>query len=253
MGKINSAISFTGRVGNLVGGKGPKGQTVIRNYQPTVANPRTAAQLEQRAKVNLAGQFSRITPAGALTALGAGSKANNRNALMANLLKAATVRYDGGSVAADVALDAISFGHGDTPLMATATAPVVAAGSVTLNLTLTNNQYANVYGERIVVVIVKKGLDAKFERVLHEDVILAGTQSQAVTINFPVALENGHVVAVYRVPFLLSLEGQNKLATDPMFGDPTNQVITALIARYMGAVRAWGESEFVSSQLFPQG
>ena len=50
MGKLNSVVTFKGRTGNLVGAKGYKGSTVLRQYQPTVANPNTMKQRTQRTK-----------------------------------------------------------------------------------------------------------------------------------------------------------------------------------------------------------
>ena len=63
----------SGRVGNVVLSKGPNGLTISRSYQPIVANPRTDAQLNQRAKVNLAGRVSKLVPTQALTGLSMGS------------------------------------------------------------------------------------------------------------------------------------------------------------------------------------
>ena len=55
---LNSSLTGTGRMGNLVGRKGLDGKTIAAIYQPTVSNPKTPAQMEQRAKVALAAKVA---------------------------------------------------------------------------------------------------------------------------------------------------------------------------------------------------
>lgn len=74
MGKIVSIISFTGRVGNLVGAKGPKGKVVLRPYQDSVANPNTPKQIINRTKF-LTLQGMGISSKPALFGLAAAAKA----------------------------------------------------------------------------------------------------------------------------------------------------------------------------------
>ena len=58
MGRIVSIIQFTGRAGSAVGSKGKGGKVLLRQYQPSVTNPRTPAQMSQRAKMKLAAQVA---------------------------------------------------------------------------------------------------------------------------------------------------------------------------------------------------
>lgn len=55
---LNSSLTGTGRMGNLVGRKGLDGKTYAAIYQPNVSNPKTPAQMEQRAKVALAAKVA---------------------------------------------------------------------------------------------------------------------------------------------------------------------------------------------------
>lgn len=80
---INGRI--TGKVGNTVFAV-DGGIQVARQYNPIVANPRTAAQQVQRLKVNLAGQMSRGIQAAALEGL-RGNRRQRRSALLSNLIK----------------------------------------------------------------------------------------------------------------------------------------------------------------------
>ena len=58
MARIVSIFQFTGRAGSAVGMKGKGGKILLRQYQPTVANPRTQAQMSHRAKMKLAAQVA---------------------------------------------------------------------------------------------------------------------------------------------------------------------------------------------------
>lgn len=80
---INGKI--TGKVGNTVFAV-DGGIQVARQYNPIVANPRTAAQQVQRLKVNMAGQMSRGIQAAALEGL-RGNRRQRRSALLSNLIK----------------------------------------------------------------------------------------------------------------------------------------------------------------------
>lgn len=68
--------SGRGKVGNFVLAKGDDGQTIARAYQPQVANPKTAKQVAQRAKVNAAGRFSRLWTKAAISPMGLTSRKN---------------------------------------------------------------------------------------------------------------------------------------------------------------------------------
>jgi hypothetical protein len=58
MARIVSIIQFTGRAGSAVGSKGKNGKILLRQYQPSVANPQTEAQMAQRARFKLSNQVA---------------------------------------------------------------------------------------------------------------------------------------------------------------------------------------------------
>ena len=96
MGRIVSIIQFTGRAGSAVGSKGKGGKVLLRQYQPTVANPRTAAQMAQRAKIKLASQVAGMLGDVGRTALVAnGNRKTDRGKLVKQLLKSIRVSQDG--------------------------------------------------------------------------------------------------------------------------------------------------------------
>lgn len=97
-----------GKVGNTVFAT-VGGQNIARKYQPIVANPRTTAQVNQRAKVSLAGQISKGVIPAAIEGLG-GTKLKNRRMFLSNLIKAAEAPSNGE--AAMILGEEIEFSHG---------------------------------------------------------------------------------------------------------------------------------------------
>ena len=96
MARIVSIIQFTGRAGSAVGSKGKNGKVLLRQYQPSVANPRTEAQMSQRAKIKLAAQVAGMLGEVGRTALIAnGLKKTERGMLVKKLLKSIVVNQDG--------------------------------------------------------------------------------------------------------------------------------------------------------------
>ena len=96
MARIVSIFQFTGRAGSAVGSKGKGGKIHLRQYQPTVANPRTAAQMSNRAKMKLASQVAGMLGEVGRTALIAnGQRKTERGRLVKQLLQSIKVSADG--------------------------------------------------------------------------------------------------------------------------------------------------------------
>ena len=96
MARIVSIFQFTGRAGSAVGMKGKGGKILLRQYQPTVANPRTAAQMSNRAKLKLAAQVAGMLGEVGRTALIAnGLRKTERGQLIKTLFQSIKVNADG--------------------------------------------------------------------------------------------------------------------------------------------------------------
>lgn len=96
MGRIVSLIQFTGRVGSAVGSKGKGGKVLLRQYQPSVANPRTDAQMSQRAKMKLAAQVAgMLGEVGRTSLIANGYKKTDRGMLIKKLLQNIVVNQNG--------------------------------------------------------------------------------------------------------------------------------------------------------------
>ncbi len=109
MARIVSIFQFTGRAGSAVGMKGKGGKILLRQYQPTVANPRTQAQMSHRAKMKLAAQVAGMLGEVGRTALIAnGLRKTERGQLIKQLLQAVKVSADGTKASLGYDLNLVS-------------------------------------------------------------------------------------------------------------------------------------------------
>lgn len=112
MGKSVMGLGqFRGRVGGLVFARGDNGSQIIRTYQPVVRNPRSDAQQTQRAKVNLAGRYSKVVPAGLIRSLGTNGR-DRRGEFMKSLINAVGVTKSGSEFTAVMNASAVKFSKG---------------------------------------------------------------------------------------------------------------------------------------------
>ena len=96
MARIVSIFQFTGRAGSAVGSKGKGGKILLRQYQPTVNNPRTTAQMSQRAKLKLASQVAAMLgEVGRTSLLANGFRRTDRGQLVRRLLGSIVASADG--------------------------------------------------------------------------------------------------------------------------------------------------------------
>lgn len=251
MAKVTKMVgNFRGRVGGLVYSKGEGAENYVRAYQPQVLNPKTESQVDQRAKMNLIGRLSEVTPKSVIVGMG-GSGRMRRSAFNSNLLKMATIdRSTPGTVIAQLEPKDIIFSRGSEALSATvSTAATVTATSVSLGLTLDDAELAGKYGERIVVAIIDPEDKGGYSFLRTAEVVFADTTAVTVAIRFGTTIADETMVAVYRLPFILSEEGQS-MVTEGLANDATNIVAKAVMTA--GAVRGWGDSKMESVQVFTQ-
>lgn len=235
----------SGRVGNVVLSKGPNGLTISRSYQPIVANPRTDAQLNQRAKVNLAGRVSKLVTSQALTGLSMGSNKLNRTEFLSNLIKSCVVTKVAGVWTASVLPEKVVFSHGSQTPSATMGAIALTANTVTLPLT--NVTADNQHGERVVVMVLNGDVDGYYKRCQFTDVIYTEGQKNIV-LNLSVPLEKDEMVLVYRCPFSLTSRKRGAV-TSPVYFDEN---ILAQLEMTTSPNAAFGQSVYHGSKVFTE-
>lgn len=116
MGKINSTITFRGKVGNLVGMKGADGKTYIRVVSDDPKNPNTPAQRKTRARLTLTGQITKLVPPEILIGMG-DTTIRRRLRFNSNLMKNANAELQqNGAITVSIPEEKILFSDGPAGL-----------------------------------------------------------------------------------------------------------------------------------------
>lgn len=152
--------SIRGKVGNVVFAVS-NGVQVSKAYQPVVANPKTEAQTQQRAKMALAGRLNSILPYAAIDGMTGENRRDKRGEFVKNIVRNATV-FGGSS--AKIEPELVMMSRGQVVREAHAVALSVARvqdfsrlADITVTLTgyvETIGQRPAGYGERIVIVAI---------------------------------------------------------------------------------------------------
>lgn len=201
MGKsVNVIGTIRGKVGSMVFSKGPDGSTIMRAYQPQVANPRTMPQLAQRAKVVMAGKLSKLIPIEALSGLSMGSRLANRSEFNSNCLKKAVAIWQQGQYTASVLPSDLVFSSGAATMGATIGAVTLAASQV--NIAVSNPNADGLHGGRFIAIVMQAVAGDAYRMAAFTDVMFEANTS-SVAIQLPQALNEGDVVLVYACPFVL--------------------------------------------------
>lgn len=243
--------TIRGKVGTTVFTKGENGLSYGRSYQPQVYNPKSAGQVDQRAKMNLIGRMSQVTPKALLVGMAGTNNRMRRSAFNRGLLNVAVVdRTSPDSIIAKVSPEDIVFSEGAEVLHATATTPVVTANSVSMSITLVDAALAGTYGERVVVAIIDPSNKAGYSQVMYVDNILDSTSAKAVNITIPKALADGSLVAVYRIPYVLTADAARYRA-ETLANDGID-IIANMMQSSNNYVRGFGRSVFDAKSVFTQ-
>lgn len=241
--------TIRGKVGTTVFTKGENGLSYGRSYQPQVYNPKTVGQVDQRAKMNLVGRMSQVTPKALIVGMSGSSNRQRRSAFNRSLLNVSTIdRSNPESIIAKVAPEDVIFSEGGEVLHATASTPAVTASQVSLNLTLADATLAGAYGERVVVAVIDPSDKAGYSQVLYADAVLDNTSATAVNIALPQALADGSLVAIYRIPYVLTSDAARYRA-ETMANDGVD-IIANLLMSNAGYVRGFGRSVFAAKSVF---
>lgn len=240
---------ISGKIGNVVfGGTTEKGEAVMRKYNPTPNNPKSSAQTAQRAKVNLVGRLSQITPAEVLVGLG-GSKRRNRAMFLKNCMLAASTATIEGVLQANIDPEDIVFSKGSAPLSAAMGTVTIDATGLETSLQLSDATLAGKYGERLIMVIVDPKTEGGYSILRYEDHVLEGTTSTPVRLDYGAIVAEDSMVVLYRVPFVLTPMGAS-MVYEGMSNDTHN--IIAAVLQTEGAVKAFGPSSMQSKQVFTE-
>lgn len=246
MGKsVNIIGTISGKVGSVVYSKGPNGETLMRAFQPKVYNPRTRAQLAQRAKVAMAGKLSRLIPIEALSGLGKGSRIANRSAFNSNCLRKAVAIWQGGQYTASILPAELEFSKGVAGLGATLGAVTVTSNKVSVALSNVNSD--GLHGVRLIAVVMQNVQGDAYKTAGYSDIIFAESQTVA-EVNLPVILSNGDVILLYACPMELDTTHRRPDTVGVWFETSIN----AQLEENTSAFAYFGKSQFVGMSVFQQ-
>lgn len=246
MGKsVNIIGTIRGKVGSVVFSKGPKGETLMRSYQPQVYNPRTMPQLAQRAKVTMAGKLSKLIPIEALSGLGMGSRLANRSEFNSNCLRKAVAVWQGGQYTASVLPGQLEFSKGVAGLGATLGAVTVTSNKVSVALSNVNGD--GNHGVRLIAVVMQNVQGDAYKTAGYADIIFA--ESQAVAeVNLPVSLADGDIVLLYACPMELDTTRRRPDAVGVWFDTSINGQLEENTSAFV----VFGPSVYVGASVFTQ-
>lgn len=243
----NGLGQFRGKLGGAVFAVNA-GEQIVRQYQPQVANPRTTAQLTQRAKMNLTGKLSAIVRNSAIMALGINNR-ERRSVFTSNILRNATVTIDGTKYTAAIAPENIVFSKGNSVPVVTLTATFVE-GAITITATKASGVSEERYnrsGMRYVVLglsTVTGEYDFSYSGVLQLPAFDAETGFDNGVI---VPNDNEHAYFIYGIPFDFN-EGYSVGALrNGDLGFINNAISTETFVNESAAVANYGKSFFATN------
>lgn len=244
--------SARGRVGGLVFSKGENGENYVRSYQPQVLNPKTAAQKGQRAKMNLVGRMSQVTPALVIAGMAGVGNRTRRSRFSSILLKATTLdTSDPTAVVAKISPDDVVFSEGASVISASVSTPLaVTASNVRIGLQLADASLAGMYGEKVIVAVIDPSQKGGYSQVVSTDVVFENTTSRDVVLTMAAEIADESLVCVYRAPFVLSDNGRQTINSSTLYTDGSDML--ARLVSVSANVHQWGNSILSGTMVFTQ-
>lgn len=195
--------TLRGKAGNFVYAKGEDGSTIVRAYQPQVTNPNTDAQILQRAKLNLAGRLSKITPKMVIIGMDGATNRQRRSRYNAIIAKSADATVNGGQGSASIKDAQLKFSEGNAMNWGYGT-KITEGKSTATGINSVNVErkcYVEAkghYAEKIIAVVVDAN-GKMYKRITFADIEFSAADSAIARI--PVGeLAVGDKVNVYAVP-----------------------------------------------------
>lgn len=239
---------FRGKMGGQVFRVDPDAGQVVSVYNDSPRNPRTIAQTRQRAKMNLAGCFSKLTPYSAIAGLG-GSRRAARSRFVSVLLKAASATASAaGQVEATFKAEKVKFGEGRAAIMTNSA--FYDATDHLLTVSVANGMVEqNIIGARVIVYFFNGN---EFDSCFVGDVSnLQGTTAQEVDFDVPVAYQTANGYAhVYVVPVWGDNADAVTLYNNVVVNTNNDEGYLATVMRTLVALNALGLSSYIGRTEF---
>ncbi len=236
--------TLRGKAGNFVYAKGENGSTIVRAYQPQVTNPNTDAQILQRAKLNLAGRLSKITPKGVIIGMDGATNRKRRSRYNALIIKNCLTNLDGAEGTARISAPNLILSEGNA--FNYGVSATISEGRITpegLNYIVVNRTVAaeavGRYAERFVAVVCRPE-NEMYKSMTYKDIVYNNAATGVVQIPVGELVEED-IVNVYVIPMDLDIAVAG-VDYQGVIGGPQYVSNFNIISN---ASRALGSSEYV--------
>ena len=234
---FNPLGQWRGRVGGLVY-KVVDGKQIITPYTGAPYNPRTEAQMQQRAKFALAGMISKIVPAEALVGM-SDQRSQRRRLFFSNIVRHATTATNGNGITASIAANNLVF--------STVAASPVTVTNVTSSGGIVSAVVSDVEESVDAVMAIAVVYDTTLGIYTHTvyEVLPSGTTDISLDTR---EASSGDIAHLYAVPLSLSTLGQSytRSADGAELGDTDGFALTMLLRTNDGAYR-YGRSQYLTT------
>lgn len=248
----NGLGKFSGKLGGAVFVI-RNGKQIVREYNPRPMNPKSALQLQQRAKGNLAGRISSFVPKAAISGLGV-NNIRRRSRFNQLLLKGANVTLINDNYNAKIPWENIIFSEGSVIapfyLQALAVPPSGNGIDITLKGVSDSVVSSDIY-ESMTARIVVMVYDTKSQELVEvaTRIINKPNQSQAAATTVAVLHPAGYTAACFLIP-MSSADG-SALAINAGMAMKDDTTIAALLSTNENAiVFQYGRSVFLGQTTF---
>lgn len=236
---------FSGRVGGVVYAV-QAGRQVVRAYQPVVSNPKSTAQNIQRAKGNLVGRISKITPWQILEGLG-DNKFNRRSRFLKLLLRNVTAGQAAGdpsTFTAKLIDNNFVFSEGTLIPLHTIANPTYEATSVSVTAVRATGVTADTAASQgLLVVCVICQESGVWEEIQYRFLSPADFSGGSTTVTFSHRVEGAYVGKLYCAAFG-SADGSKLPTVSGDLTSTTNSLDAILAVGSATSSIVWAASEF---------
>ena len=227
------------------------GKQIVREYNPRPSNPKSALQLQQRAKGNLAGRITSFVPKTAI--MGLGVNAERRRARFNQLiLKGAQVSLIGDDYSAKIPWESVKFSEGtifppyNNPKFSTNESVI----SVTLWGLSSEVISADVYASmnaRLVAMIY----DTNSQNLVEVTTKVANkpTQGGTATTQLSIVHPQGYTAAIFLIPFS-SADGTAVSVDAGLAGKSDEEIAASLSVNDNAVTFEYGNSLYLGQATF---
>lgn len=196
-----------GKIGGMVYRHDTDGMTVVSEYNPSPANPRTVAQTAQRGKMNLAGQISKLTPYSAIAGFDSKRRAARSRFVSMMLKNITSESQQGGGSRSMLAANKLILSEGRAAILTLSATFDSATNDVVVSIA-NPIEGQSIMGVRVVTYFT----DSNEYRFCSVNELANQVEAATQTVNVPVPAS------------IVSAEGAAQVYVVPIFGDDARAV-----------------------------